>query len=144
MRILFDMDGTIADLYGVDNWLDYLINNNTYPYEKARPLVNMQLLARLLNRLQKNGYEIGVISWLSKNSTKDYDTRVTNAKKKWLETHLKSVQWDFIEIVPYGTNKNLVYKNTNDILFDDEIGNRTAWNGIAYDASNIIEILKTL
>lgn len=144
MRILFDMDGTIANLYGVNNWLDYLTNSNTYPYEKARPLVNMQLLARLLNKLQKNGYEIGVISWLAKNSTKDYDTRVTNAKKKWLETHLKSVQWDFVEIVPYGTNKNLVCKNTNDILFDDEIGNRTAWNGIAYDVNNIIEILKTL
>lgn len=144
MRILFDMDGTLANLYGVDNWLNYLTNSNTYPYEKACPLVNMQLLARLLNRLQKNGYEIGIISWLAKNSTKDYVTRVTNAKKKWLETHLKSVQWDFIEIVPYGTNKNLVYKNTNDILFDDEIGNRTAWNGVAYDANNIIEILKTL
>lgn len=144
MRILFDMDGTLANLYGVDNWLNYLTNSNTYPYEKACPLVNMQLLARLLNRLQKNGYEIGIISWLAKNSTKDYDTRVTNAKKKWLETHLKSVQWDFVEIVPYGTNKNLVYKNTNDILFDDEIGNRTAWNGIAYDVDNIIEILKTL
>lgn len=144
MRILFDMDGTLANLYGVDNWLNYLTNSNTYPYEKACPLVNMQLLARLLNRLQKNGYEIGIISWLAKNSTKDYDTRVTKAKKNWLETHLKSVQWDLIEIVPYGTNKNIVYKNTNDILFDDEIGNRTAWNGIAYDVNNIIKILKTL
>lgn len=144
MRILFDMDGTLANLYGVDNWLNYLTNSNTYPYEKACPLVNMQLLAKLLNRLQKNGYEIGIISWLAKNSTKDYDTRVTKAKKNWLETHLKSVQWDLIEIVPYGTNKNIVYKNTNDILFDDEIGNRTAWNGIAYDVNNIIKILKTL
>ena len=24
--IFFDMDGTIADLYGVSNWLEYLIN----------------------------------------------------------------------------------------------------------------------
>lgn len=144
MRICFDMDGTLAGLYNVDNWLEYILNKNTMPYEKANTLVNMNKLARLLNKLQKNGYEIGVISWLAKNSTKDYDTRVTNAKKKWLETHLKSVQWDFVEIVPYGTNKNLVYKNTNDILFDDEIGNRTTWNGIAYDANNIIEILKTL
>ena len=23
--IFFDMDGTIADLYGVENWLDFLI-----------------------------------------------------------------------------------------------------------------------
>lgn len=31
MRICFDMDGTIANLYGVENWLDYLINKDTYP-----------------------------------------------------------------------------------------------------------------
>mgnify|MGYP003560240319 CR=1 FL=1 len=24
--VCFDMDGTIADLYGVDNWLEYLEN----------------------------------------------------------------------------------------------------------------------
>ena len=28
MRICFDMDGTIADLYGVEGWLDDLISEN--------------------------------------------------------------------------------------------------------------------
>ena len=30
----------------------------------------------------------------------------------------------------------------NGILFDDEIGNRNEWKGIAFDVDNIIEILK--
>ena len=52
--IYFDMDGTIADLYGVDGWLDMLINEDATPYIKANPLVRLATLARMLNRLQRN------------------------------------------------------------------------------------------
>ena len=144
MRICFDMDGTIADLYGVTNWLEMLINKDETPYLKAKTLLNMNSLARILNRLQKNGYEIGIISWLAKNSNDNYDTKVTEAKKKWLVKHLASVHFDFIEIVNYGTDKNIVRIGNDDILFDDEKPNRNKWGGIAYDVNNIIEILKGL
>lgn len=144
MRICFDMDGTIANLYGVEGWLDMLIAEDATPYETAEVLLNMNVLARLLNRLKKQGFEIGIISWLAKNSTAEYDEQVTIAKKKWLTKHLHSVNFDFVEIVAYGTDKNLVRKNENDILFDDEKRNRENWNGLAYDVDNIIEILKGL
>lgn len=144
MRICFDMDGTIANLYEVENWLPMLMNHNETPYREAKPLVNLNSLARVLNRLQRNGYEIGIISWLAKGSNADYDERVTNAKREWLGKHLHSVRFDFIEIVEYGTDKNIVCKTETDILFDDEIANRENWNGIAHDVKNIIEILKGL
>ncbi len=64
--IYFDMDGTIADLYGVENWLDSLIHEQTKPYRVAKPLVNMRKLGRLLNLLKEQGYHIGIVSWLSK------------------------------------------------------------------------------
>lgn len=144
MRICFDMDGTIANLYGVDGWLEMLTNHDETPYKNATVLVNMNSLARILNRLQRKGHEIGIISWLSKNSNAEYDERVTNAKKEWLAKHLKSVKFDFIEIVRYGTDKNIVAKNENDILFDDEENNRKNWKGIAYNVNNIIETLKAV
>lgn len=144
MRICFDMDGTIADLYGVDNWLEMLINYDSTPYKEAKTLINMNILARLLNKLQKKGYEIGIISWLSKNSNKEYDEKVTKAKEKWLKMHLKSVKFDFISIVSHGTDKNIVCKSKNDILFDDEINNRKNWKGRAFDVDNILETLKEL
>lgn len=144
MKICFDMDGTIADLYGVENWLEMLINHDSTPYEKAEALVNMQVLARYLNRLQNKGYSIGIVSWLSKNSTADYDEKVKNAKIAWLKKHLKSVNFNFIEIVKYGTPKSFVVESQNDILFDDEIGNRTEWTGKAFDVHNIFEVLRSL
>lgn len=144
MRICFDMDGTIANLYGVDNWLAMLIAQDATPYKTASTLVNMNSLAKLLNKLQAKGYEIGIISWLAKNSTTNFDEEVTSAKKAWLKKHLKSVHFDFVEIVPYGTDKNIVCKTSTDILFDDEVGNRENWNGIAYNVNEILSILKEL
>ena len=142
--IYFDMDGTIANLYGVDGWLDMLMARDTTPYANAKPMVNMNSLARLLNRLQNEGYVIGVISWLAKNSTKEYDERVTKIKMKWLKTHLKSVEFNEIHIVKYGTPKEQIALNPNGILFDDEKRNRDNWIGTAYDVDNIIEVLKTV
>ncbi len=144
MRICFDMDGTIANLYGVNGWLDMLINKDATPYRIAETLLNMNVLARYLNKLQKIGIEIGIISWLAKNSTTEYDEKVTRAKKAWLKEHLRSVKFDFVEIVKYGTDKNIVCKSENDLLFDDEIDNRENWNGKAFDVDNILEVLRGL
>ena len=55
MKINFDMDGTIADLYGVSNWLEDLLHEDVRPYVEARPLINLQALARVLNRLIRAG-----------------------------------------------------------------------------------------
>ena len=140
-EIWFDMDGTIADLYGVEGWLDMLLNENTKPYEIAKPLVNMRELAKVLNKLIEKGWEIGVISWLAKNGTNDYNKKVANAKIKWLAKHLKSVRFAKIDIVEYGTPKQI---NRNGILFDDEKQNRENWLGIAYNVENIIQVLREL
>ena len=144
ITINFDMDGTIADLYGVENWLDYLIAENTFPYANARPLLNLSALARKLNALQKQGYNLAVISWLSKSGTAEYNEAVTEVKMAWLRKHLPSVAWDRITIVPYGTPKQNFCGNPLDILFDDEERNRTNWTGRAYDVQNIMEILKEI
>ena len=86
--ICFDMDGTIADFYGVENWLEYLKRENPYPYMVAKPLVNMSALARVLNNRQKKGYKLVIISWLSKTGSENFNSLVTDAKMLWLKKHL--------------------------------------------------------
>lgn len=144
MRICFDMDGTIADLYAVEDWLPMLRAYDPTPYRIADTLLNMSLLARLLNRLQAKGNTLVIISWGSKESTAEYDRAVANAKREWLNRHLHSVVWDKIEVVPYGTDKNLVYASEDDILFDDEERNRTNWKGKAYTEKDILSVLRSL
>ena len=144
ITINFDMDGTIADLYGVENWLEYLLAEDTTPYAVATPLVRLATLARRLNTLQRNGYEIAVISWLSKSGSDEYNAKVTEVKLDWLKKHLPSVAWDRITIVPYGTPKQNFCNNPLDVLFDDDERNRENWTGRAYDVQNILEILREI
>lgn len=144
VTINFDMDGTIADLYGVENWLEYLEAENPFPYENAAPLLRLSTLARKLNALQRKGYELAIISWLSKTGSRSYNDMVTVAKLGWLRKHLPSVNWDRITIVPYGTPKENFCNSPLDILFDDEARNRDNWTGIAFDVQNIMEILREI
>ena len=142
ITINFDMDGTIADLYANPNWLPLLRAFDPTPYATAKPLLRLNVLARKLNELQKAGYELAIISWLSKESNAEYDEAVTATKMAWLAEHLPSVKWDRITIVPYGTPKQNFCNNPLDILFDDEERNRSNWTGRAYDVKNIMEILR--
>lgn len=142
--IWFDMDGTIADLYSVDNWLPKLRSFDPSPYAEAEVMHNMSLLARYLNKLQKLGYQIGIISWLSKNSTTEYEEAVAQAKRDWLKTHLASVQFDIIHLTAYGVPKELWMTASDDILFDDNEGIRNEWDGEAYEPNMIMSVLKEL
>lgn len=143
--INFDMDGTLVDLYGVDNWLSMLRNEDTTPYEIAKPLVDFSVLARLLNRLIASGVTVNVISWTSKGGSPEYNAAVAEVKKAYLKKHLPSVNFSNIMIVPYGTPKYTLAKG---ILFDDEDKNRWDWrthNGTySYDETDIINVLKAL
>ena len=139
--IFFDMDGTIADLYGVDGWLADLRAERVRPYAVARPLVNLAHLARLLNRLTARGFSVNVISWTSRGGSADYNAAVAEVKRAWLAKHLPSVSFDRIEIVPYGTPKQSLGRG---ILFDDEERNRNAWGEGAHDETEIFATLKAL
>lgn len=142
--IYFDMDGTLAATYDVPNWLPMLRAYDPTPYVNAKPMVRMASLARVLNRLQREGYTLGIVSWLSKEPEPAYDMAVTQAKLAWLAEHLPSVHWDEIHIVAHGVPKWSVVECVGGILFDDEAKNRQEWKGTAYDVQNIIEVLRGL
>ena len=144
VTINFDLDGTLCDLYGVEGWHLMLDAEDETPYEIAEPLLQLCTFARMLNRLQQNGYKIAVLSWLSKGGSEEYNERVTNAKLDWLAEHLPSVVWDRIAIVEYGTPKELFCDSPFDILFDDEEQNRKNWNGISFDVNDILGVLKEI
>lgn len=142
--IYFDLDGTLADLYAVDGWLPMLRAYDPTPYAEAEVLVNMNSLAKILHRLQREGWHIGIVSWLSKTSTAEYDEAVIEAKKRWLSRHLRSVQFDEMRFLPYGMPKQENVDFPYGVLFDDENGNREAWTGEAFDVNQILETLKSL
>ena len=148
--ICFDMDGTIADLYNVKNWLADLRDYRTAPFRDAEPMWDMEELALLLMEFQKRGVEINVITWLSKESTPTYDRQVRNAKIDWLRHY--DFPFDYFHGVDYGVRKSDVIrqwlgKNETAILIDDNAEVRKDWDvGETIDptACNIIKVLKNL
>lgn len=144
--IYFDMDGTLANLYGVENWLEKLREYNAAPYKEAEVMLNMQALAHRLNKLQANGYTIGIISWLSKDSNPEYDAAVIAEKLAWLNKHLNSVKWNEVHMVAYGKKKSKLAEVKDGYLFDDNESVRREWikhnpNGWAFDVDNILGVL---
>lgn len=141
--VYFDMDGTIANLYGFKNWLKYLLKEDTTPYMEAKPLMNLSALAREIHRGQKLGIKYGIISWTSKGGSIAYNKAVEEIKKAWLKKHLPSVVFDEIHVIEYGTPKSNYAKGTS-YLFDDEEKNRKEWKGKAFNVNNILQDLKAI
>ena len=144
--LVFDMDGTIANLYGVENWLTDLRTYNPRPYIVAEPMYDMETLVMLLEVLKCQGWRIAVTSWLSMESTTEYDKAVRIAKREWLEKY--NFPFDEIHLVKYGTTKANCTRHLGgyQILVDDNEKVRQGWNlgGTINAKENIIDKLVDL
>ena len=148
--ICFDMDGTIADLYGVKGWLEMLRNENPTPYEVAEPIWNTEALNAILMALQAKGIEIRIVTWLSKDSTEEYKTATREAKKDWLADN--AFPYDHFHGVKYGATKadsirKYLAEGETAILIDDNDKVRKGWHmgeAINPTTTDIIEYLAKL
>lgn len=126
--INWDMDGTIASLYDVPDWLSKLRAEDPSPYLDAEPMWDMKKLNEILEKLREAGWEINVITWLSMNSSEEYKDAVREAKKAWLQ------KWGFVydhfHGVQYGATKADSVRERTDygILIDDNAKVRNGWH----------------
>ena len=140
------MDGTIADFYSVENWLECLKNSDTKPYKKAKPLYNTDELNNTLYQLKAQGYIIVITSWLSKGGSEEFNNATRRAKREWLDK--VNFPYDEIHLVKYGTTKaNCTRKRGGyQILVDDNEQVRKGWHlGDTINANfSILEELQKL
>lgn len=152
--IFLDMDGSIADLYGVKGWLEALRSENPSPYADAQPLCDMAALRTVLQELKAQNYIIGIISWSSKTGSKEFHRAIRKAKLDWLQKHELLDLCAHIHIQKYGTPKSAIARrhtilSSSTILVDDEARNRVDWwehEGYAIDPTetNIVEELQKI
>lgn len=122
------MDGTIADLYGVEGWLDYLHKSDVTPYAEAKPLYDMTILNSLLKCLKTGGWYIVVTTWCSKGGSKAFNKATKQAKVEWLKRY--NFPADEVHVVKYGTTKAdcTRYLKGYQILVDDNKKVREGWH----------------
>ena len=138
--IYFDMDGTIASLYQVEDWLNKLRAFDPEPYLSAPPMYDMEELSSIICDLKAQGWTVGVITWLSKEYTPEYDSRVRRAKIKWLNQYL-SVELDEVHMIRYGREKYNFADVKEGFLIDDNAGVRESWEKCGGVAINPDETL---
>ena len=148
--IVWDMDGTMADLYGVDGWLEMLENENPLPYEIAKPMWDMERLVNVIRGLQDFGIEQRIVTWLSMNSSEEYKTETRRAKREWLEQF--DFPFDHFHGVQFGATKadsvrKFLADDETAILIDDSAKVRKGWHlGETVDPTetDVIDFLEAL
>ena len=148
--VCFDMDGSIANLYGVENWLSMLHAEDPTPYRTASPMWDMKELTEIIKTLMALGIEVRVITWLSKESSEEYKTATRKAKREWLDQY--NFPYNAFHGIQYGRTKadsvrSLLNDDEEAILIDDNSKVRNGWDlGRRIDptAVNLIEVLKEL
>lgn len=124
--VYLDMDGTIANLYGVSDWLPKLEKEEQGLFLNLEPLVTEE---ELLNTFPKDEYEIRILSMTPNAASQEYCEIVKREKDLWLNTFFpNSISKRIYK--KYGKSKNL--RNcVNTILVDDNKTIRMLWKGKA-------------
>ena len=148
-KIYFDMDGTVADLYGREGWHMALRTEQAGLFKNLEPLHDMDELKVICEELITNGWEIGIITWLPIGATKEYQEICTAEKIEWANRYMPYVTEIFAQV--YGTPKHTApeRKAKIQVLVDDNDEVREIWKTPkqrkAIDAKdNMLEKLKEL
>ena len=127
-KIYFDMDGTVADLYGEKNWLNNLRNEREGSFINLRPLVDMNELAMVCHQLMNLGYSFGIITWLPMGASYEFERVCEEEKRAWVEEFMPWVSEFYAQ--SYGVPKQYApsKRAAEMILVDDNAEVRAMWN----------------
>lgn len=129
--VYLDMDGTIANLYGIENWLPRLRNEDTEIFKECEPMISQ---SKLLELFPETLYKIVILSMTPKNATQEYCKNVEEQKDIWLDKFFPKLEKRIYK--KYSNNKNL--KNSSEsILIDDNEEIRNNFRGQALDPTTL-------
>lgn len=129
--VYLDMDGTIADLYGIKNWLYRLRHEDQTIFLECKPMITE---TELLKRFPTEDYEIRIMSMTPKGASANYCINVAKQKDAWLDKYFPSITKRIYRV--YGHNKNL-RNSINAILIDDSETIRNSWGGTAINPAEL-------
>lgn len=135
VKIYFDMDGTLFDLYGKENWLTMLENGRPGAFKEYGE--NGGLMQGLESEvcdiyeqiayLQSQGVTFGIISWLPFAASPEYEEICREEKLEWLRTYFPMITE--IHIIPYGIEKQKAITKRAETMYliDDNAEICNAW-----------------
>ena len=131
VNVYLDMDGTIANLYGQENWLARLLKEEDELFATCEPMTTEEVIFRVF---PKNQFKVKILSMTPKDVSKAYCEKVIAEKNEWLDKFFPHITERYY--LPYGENKNL--KNSaKAILVDDSEKIRSNFKGLALNPTDL-------
>lgn len=123
IKIYFDMDGTVYDLYALPNWLQLLQSESTDAFTQGKPMFRDEFYD-VVSALLAKGVSFGVITWLPMQASDEYAQACEKVKREWCKKFLPFIST--FQAQPYGVPKqNAIEKHAStEFLLDDneEVG----------------------
>lgn len=137
--VYFDMDGTIADLYGVSNCFKRLDNMDATVYSEAKPI---DKYINMLKEFHTMGYKVIILSALGMVSSKRFDKDTIRNKGIWLDTYVGKEYIDERIYIPNTKHKELYQLFGKGILVDDDDRVLMNWDYDRIKATNSNKAIK--
>lgn len=119
INVFFDMDGTVADLYGRENWLTEL-RSNISPFEDLNPLVDMEVLDSYMKALKARNFHFSIITWTPMEATYNFHKQCEADKREWVTKYMPSnSQFDALRYGVPKQHSRIVNRREKNILIDD-------------------------
>lgn len=128
IKVYFDMDGTIFDLYGKNDWLETLRNERAGAFlGKFLPEIDIEKFYKVCQKLLGKGVQFGIITWLPMQASPEYEQICTEEKRKWTQENVPFIT-EF-NCASYGIPKqNCIQKRAQKMfLIDDNVEVCRTW-----------------
>lgn len=148
IKVYFDLDGTVYDLYNKPNWLDDLENEKPNVFTANRFMPDPVRFRKLIGDLLMLGVEFEVITWLSMQSSPEYEKVCSAEKTEWVKKYMPFVQK--VTCLSYGIPKqNAITKRSGLMyLIDDNADVCKQWETkkqrVALNVNSVYTVLDAL
>ena len=123
VKVYFDLDGTLFNLYGKENWLEMLESETAGVFQGSESdlmeNIDLEELYEGIQALANYGVEFNVITWLPMQASREYEEICAKEKTEWVRKVLPFIN----EVVcqPYGTPKQKgISKRANTMILIDD------------------------
>lgn len=152
VKIYFDLDGTLFDLYGKKDWLTYLEDEIPGAFKgDFLPSIDVNRLYDIMKSLAINGVQFEVITWLPRGASPEYSEICKIEKIEWVKQYVPFVT--DIHCIPYGTPKQYAIQKRakSNILIDDNYEICKMWETakqrkafLVTEKKNVVDLLEDI